>query len=89
MKILLDENSSGFKKYFHGLEWGVKTVDDLNLKGKDDQTVVEYAKANDYLLITRDKDLAKVATFHNIKYLHLDEPLIAKMLIKTLIEEYS
>ena len=88
LKILFDEDSSGFKKYFYGLKWDVRTVDDFNLKGKDDQTVVEYAKANNYLLITKDKNLAKVATFLDVKHLHLDEPLIAKMLVKTLTEEY-
>jgi len=89
LKILFDEDSSGFTKYFHGLDWDVKTVHDLNLAGKDDEVVAEYAKANDYILITKDKKLAKVATFHDIKYLHLDEPLIAKMLVKKLSEEYS
>ena len=69
MKILFDEDSSGFKKYFHGLDWEVKTVYDLNLQGKDDEVVAEYAKTNDYLLITKDKKLAKVAAFHDIKHL--------------------
>ena len=87
LKILLDEDCSGFKKYFHGLDWDVKTVHDLNLSGKDDVEIAEFAKTNDYLLITKDKKLANVASFHEIKYLHLDEPLIAKMLVKILSED--
>lgn len=89
LKILFDEDSSGFIKYFHGPDWDVKTVHDLNLAGEDDEVVAEYVKDNDYLLITRDKKLAKVASFHDIKHIHLDEPLIAKMLVKKLTEEYS
>jgi rRNA-processing protein FCF1 len=49
---------------------------------------VEYAEANDYLLITKDRKLANVASFHGIRHLHLSEPLIAKMLVKKLTEEY-
>ena len=89
MKILLDEDSSGFKKYFIGLEWDVKTVHDVNLSGKDDQIIADYAKDNDYLLIIKDKKLAKVAKFHEIKHVHLDEPLIAKLLVKIILEEYQ
>lgn len=89
MKVLLDEDSSGFKKYFHGSNWDVKTVHELELAGRDDEVIADFAKANDFLLITKDKKLAKVASFHGIKYLHLDEPLIAKMLVKKLVEDYT
>ena len=49
---------------------------------------MEYAGANDYLLITKDKKLANVASFQGIRHLRLSEPLIAKMLVKKLAEEY-
>ncbi len=60
MKILLDEMFSGLKEYFEVLGCEVITVHDVDLKGKKDKEVAEYAKAHDLVLITEDKKPAEL-----------------------------
>ena len=57
VRFLLDENlSPETAKYLQTLGYEAITVAHLHLESADDETIVEYARANEYMLVTLDLD---------------------------------
>ncbi|MGQ9479245.1 MAG: DUF5615 family PIN-like protein [Thermoproteota archaeon] len=63
IRVLLDEMYSGLKPFLKILGWDVQSVEDADLKGADDISVVKYAARNGMVIVTQDQltaDLAKL-----------------------------
>jgi len=88
MKILLDEMYVGLKEYFEILGWKVLTVQEVNLKGAKDKNVVEYARNNDFLLVTQDQKQAELAEIAGVKHVLISNALIAKIADAKIREKY-
>lgn len=80
MRILLDEMFSGLKEYFEVLGCDVTTVHDVNLSGKMDKAIAEYAKEHDLVLITEDKKPAELADLLGARYFYVDNKTKAQMI---------
>jgi predicted nuclease of predicted toxin-antitoxin system len=56
-QFLIDENLSPLIAYhLRRLGYKAKTVPELNLKGKTDQEIIEFAKKNGWIIITGDQE---------------------------------
>ncbi len=88
MKLLLDEMFSGLKEYFEVLGCEVITVHDVDLKGKKDKEVSEYAKDHDLVLITEDKKPAELVDLMGGRYIHVDNKTKAQMIHQKIKEKY-
>jgi len=88
MRILLDEMYAGLKEYFEALGWQVTTVQEIGLQSAKDKDIVEYAKANDLLLVTQDQKPADLAELTGAKYVLISNSLIAKMVDSIVREKY-
>jgi predicted nuclease of predicted toxin-antitoxin system len=69
MKLLLDENITGYKEHFELLGWDVATVHQMKMDGEADIEIVKIAKKDGLFILTKDKkmkekcDLAQVGCF--------------------------
>ncbi|MFP3985516.1 MAG: DUF5615 family PIN-like protein [Candidatus Bathyarchaeia archaeon] len=88
MKLLLDEMYAGLKEYFEILGWHVASVQDVGLQGAKDKDVVEYAKKNDFVLITQDAKPADLAKLMDVKYVLISNATIAKIVVERIREKY-
>ncbi len=88
MKILVDEMYAGLKEYFEILGWETLTVQDINLKGAKDKTIVEYAKSNNLLLVAQDQKQAEMAELVGVKYVLISNAMIAKIADSQIKEKY-
>ncbi len=88
MKLLLDEMFSGLKEYFEVLGYEVTTVHDVDLKGKSDKEVAEYAKEYDLILITEDKKPAELVDLLEGRFFYVDNKTKAQMIHEKIKEKY-
>jgi len=88
MKVLLDEMLTGLKDHLDILGWDVFTVDDIGLKGSDDKNIAQYAYDNDFILVSEDRKPTEFLKLLGGKYLHVDSPMIVRMIMKELKEKY-
>lgn len=79
---------AGLKEYFETLGYAVFTAQEVGLKGLKDRDVVEYARKNDLILITRDQKPAELAELTGTKYLLISNLMIAKIADENLKEKY-
>lgn len=89
MKLFLDEHFTGSKEYYEALGWDVTTVQDENLKGKKDREIIEYAKARDLLLVTRDEQPYNIAKLVGAKCFRITDAMIAEMASVKIKEKYA
>ena len=89
MKILLDEMYTGLKDYFEVLGWDVTTIRDVDLEGATDKEVVEFAKENDYLIVTEDQKPADLADIQDLPYVLISKRSIAKHIDSQIREKYG
>ena len=89
IRILLDEMYSGLKEYFETLGYLVLTAHEVGLKGLKDKDVVEYARKNDLILITRDQKPAELAELTGTKHLLISNLMIAKIIDQNLKKKYG
>lgn len=89
IRILLDEMYSGLKEYFETLGYSVLTAHEGGLKGVKDKDVVEYARKNDLILITRDQKPAELAELTGTKHLLISNLMIAKIIDQNLKKKYG
>ncbi len=63
-KFLIDQNIS-YKtaSFIKGLGFDVKTLGDAGLKGKSDTDIVSFAKREEMVIITFDKDFGEIYYF--------------------------
>lgn len=88
MKILLDEMYTGLKEYFEIMGWDVKTATDEGIEGVKDRKVVEYAKENDFLLVTQDQKPADLADIEDVPYVFISKREIAELIDSKIREKY-
>ncbi len=88
MKILLDEMYTGLKEYFEVMDWEVSTVKEEGIAGSPDKEVVEYAKENDFLLVTEDQKPADLADLQDVRYVMVSRRSIAKLIDSKIREKY-
>ena len=88
LKLLLDEMYAGLKEYFETLGWDVVTVQDAWLQGAKDKDIVEYAKNNNLLLVTKDQKSADLADLTGVRYVLISNAMIAKIADAKIREKY-
>jgi predicted nuclease of predicted toxin-antitoxin system len=89
MKILLDEMYTGMKDYLKALGWELETVNTTGLQGSSDNTVMEYAKANDLIVITQDEKFADIAELKGVECVLISRKMVAKMIDLELKKKYG
>ena len=88
MNLLLDEMYAGLKEYFETLGWSVVTVHEAGLKGAKDREIVDYARANNLLLVTQDQRPADLAELVGVKYVLISSAMIARIADAKIREKY-
>jgi len=88
LKLLLDEMYAGLKEYFETLGWSVETAQDAGLKAAKDKEIVEYAKNNDFLLVTQDQKPADLAELTGVRCVLISSAMIAKIADAKIREKY-
>ncbi len=78
MKILLDEMYTGLKPFLKALGWEIHTVDEIGLKGAEDEEVVECAKNNGFVLVTQEQKVADLARLRGVPCVLVGSVEIAK-----------
>lgn len=79
MKFLLDENCAGFDKKLLQLGHQIEYVTDLRKKDekfRNDFNVIIFAKENNMVLITKDKEPGKACKDNNIPCIWLNDDRI-------------
>lgn len=89
MRLLLDEMFSGLKEYFEVLGCEVTTVHEVDLSGKMDKEIAEYAKAHDLVLITEDRKPAELADLLGARYFFVDNKTKAQMIHEHITSRYG
>lgn len=84
VKILLDEMYSGLKPFLKILGWEAQTVDDVGLKGADDEAIVEHAARNGLLIVTQDQMTADLARLKGVPCILIGLVEIARIVDKAL-----
>jgi predicted nuclease of predicted toxin-antitoxin system len=88
IKLLLDEHYTGLKEYLEALGWNVTTIRDVGLNGASDRTVIEYARDNDFLVVTGDDKPSEMAKLIGVNYIWVSPGVIAKAIDKEINEKY-
>ena len=88
LKLLLDEMYAGLKEYFETLGWSVETAQEAGLKAAKDKEIVEYAKNNDFLLVTQDQKPADLAELTGVRCVLISSAMIAKIADAKIREKY-
>ena len=89
MKILLDEMYTGMKDYLVALGWDLETVNTTGLQGSSDNKVMEYAKANELIVITQDEKFADIAELKGVECVLISRKMVAKMIDLELKKKYK
>ena len=89
MKILLDEMYTGMKDYLKALGWDLETVNTTGFQGSTDNKVMEYAKANDLIVITQDEKFADIAELKGVECVLISRKMVAKMIDLELKKKYD
>ena len=87
MKVLVDEHSDGWDIKLRDLGFTAQSVRKLNDDGHDlrtDFSVLNYAKHNDMILLTRDKENIKACHENNIRCIPLDDDAVFNLAVSEL-----
>ena len=88
MKLLLDEMYTGLKDHLEILGWEIETVKEAGMSGKEDKTIVEYAKKHNLLLVTQDQKPAELAELLNSKCIFISNAAVAQMVNTEILKKY-
>lgn len=88
MKVLLDEMYAGLKEYFEIIGYETLTVQEVGLQGAKDKEIVEYARRNNFILVTQDQKPADLAELTGAKYVLISSAMIAKIADEKIKEKY-
>jgi len=83
-KILIDEMDDGWDERLKQLGFDAYSVKKLRAEGKKlrtDYSVINYAKENGLILVTRDTESGQACEENNLPYILLDNEEIFKMLL--------
>lgn len=89
MKILVDEMDDGWDEKLKGLGYDAYSVKKLITEGKKlhtDYSVINYARENDMILITRDTESGQACIENNLPCILLDNNEIFKIILDKLKE---
>lgn len=87
LKILVDEMDDGMDEKLGTLGYQAYSVKKLRTEGKKlatDYSIINYAKENDLVLITRDTESGKACQENNIPCVLLDNNEIFKIVVDKL-----
>jgi predicted nuclease of predicted toxin-antitoxin system len=85
MKILIDEMDDGWDEKLNSLGYEAYSVKKLRTEGKKlhtDYSIINYAKENNMVLITRDTESGQACQENNLPCVLLDNDAIFKMVIE-------
>jgi len=88
LKLLLDEMYTGLKDFLEAMGWGVQTVQESGLRGKDDKVVAQYAKENDLLLVTQESLPAEICDILGAKYVYIGPKETAQIVDQLIKKKY-
>ena len=83
-KILIDEMDDGWDERLRNLGFEAYSVKKLRAEGKKlrtDYSVINYAKENGLILVTRDTESGQACEENNLPYILLDNEEIFKILL--------
>lgn len=87
LKILVDEMDDGWDDRLNKLGYSAYSVKKLRSEGKKlrtDYSIINYAKENNMVLITRDTESGQACEENNIPFILLDNDEIFKIVIDKL-----
>lgn len=87
MKILVDEMDDGWDEKLRGLGYDAYSVKKLLTEGKKlhtDYSVINYAKENGMILITRDTESGQACAENNLPCILLDNNEIFRIIVEKL-----
>ena len=86
-KILIDEMDDGMDEKLQNIGYDAYSVKKLRTEGlklHTDYSIINYAKKNDMILITRDTESGQACDENNIPYVLLDSDEIFKIVLEKL-----
>ena len=87
MKILVDENLDGMDERLKNLGYDAQSVRKLQLEGKklsSDYSIINYARENDMIIVTKDTEFRKASEENNFPLILLDDEEILKVIVEKL-----
>lgn len=87
MKILVDEMDDGMDEKLNGLgyeAYSVKKLLNKGLKLRTDYSIINYARENDMILVTRDTESGQACAENNLPCILLDNDEIFKIVVEKL-----
>ncbi len=87
LKILVDEMDDGWDEKLRNLGYDAYSVKKLRMEGKKlrtDYSVINYARENNMLLITRDTESGQACEENNLSYILLDNDEIFRIVVDKL-----
>ena len=84
-KILIDEMDDGWDEKLKQLGYEAYSVKKLRSEGKKlrtDYSVINYARENDLVLVTRDTESGQACEENNLPFILLDNEEIFKILLE-------
>ena len=87
MKVLIDEMDDGWDEKLKELGFDAYSVKKLRMNGyklRTDYSVINYAKENDMVLVTRDTESGQACQENNLPYILLDNDEIFKLVVENL-----
>ena len=87
MKILVDEMDDGMDEKLNEIGYDAYSVKKLRTQGKKlhaDYSVINYARENNMILITRDTENGIACKENNLPYVLLDNEEIFKIVVEKL-----
>jgi len=87
MKILVDEMDDGWDEKLRNLGYDAYSVKKLRIEGeklRTDYSVINYARENNMLLITRDTESGQACEENNLPYILLDNDEIFRIVVDKL-----
>jgi len=84
-KILIDEMDDGWDERLRQLGYDAYSVKKLRSEGKKlrtDYSVINYARENDLVLVTRDTESGQACEENNLPFILLDNEEIFKILLE-------
>lgn len=84
LKILIDEMDDGWDEKLQKIGFEAYSVKKLRAEGKKlrtDYSVINYAKENNLILVTRDTESGQACEENNLPYILLDNEEIFKIVL--------
>ncbi len=87
VKILIDEMDDGWDEKLKELGYDAYSVKKIRMAGhklRTDYSVINYAKENNMILVTRDTESCQACEENNLPYVLLDNDEIFKIVVEKL-----